>query len=215
MSQGERCSPDYRPAHCSLAGVTWHAPHYSHRPGQLSTRYRPLVLTLTRLRADHAPALLAFERENRAYFARSIPDRGDDYFKHFEARHAAILAEQAAGLHHFHVLLDDQGGDAILGRINLIDITAAGTAELGYRIAERAAGQGLATAAVRDICTRAATDYNLTSLTAVTTTDNPASKTVLTRTGFAPVEDIVLDGRPGTRYTRALEVDSRQCLPSR
>ncbi|MBT2505005.1 GNAT family N-acetyltransferase [Streptomyces sp. ISL-98] len=163
------------------------------------------MLTLTRLRADHAPALLAFERENRAYFARSIPDRGDDYFQHFEARHAAILAEQAAGLHHFHVLLDDQG-DAILGRINLIDITASGTAELGYRMAERAAGQGLATTAVRDICKRAATDYNLTSLTAVTTTDNPASKAVLTRTGFAPVEDIVLDGRPGTRYSRTLGV---------
>ncbi|MEV4065036.1 hypothetical protein [Nonomuraea dietziae] len=35
---------------------------------------------LQRLRSDHASALLAFERENRAYFAASIPDRGDAYF---------------------------------------------------------------------------------------------------------------------------------------
>ncbi|GHO42298.1 hypothetical protein KSX_04610 [Ktedonospora formicarum] len=28
------------------------------------------------VRLDHAPALLAFERENRAYFAAVIPDRG-------------------------------------------------------------------------------------------------------------------------------------------
>ncbi|NUV38105.1 GNAT family N-acetyltransferase, partial [Streptomyces sp. KAI-27] len=35
---------------------------------------------LQRLRADHAPALLAFERENRAWFARTISDRGDAYF---------------------------------------------------------------------------------------------------------------------------------------
>jgi ribosomal-protein-alanine N-acetyltransferase len=39
------------------------------------------------LRPDHAPALLAFERENRAYFAASIPDRGDEYFVQFDARH--------------------------------------------------------------------------------------------------------------------------------
>jgi [ribosomal protein S5]-alanine N-acetyltransferase len=35
---------------------------------------------LQRLRRDHAAALLAFELESRAFFAASIPDRGDDYF---------------------------------------------------------------------------------------------------------------------------------------
>jgi hypothetical protein len=49
---------------------------------------------LERLRLDHAPLVLAFERENRAYFAASIPDRGDDYFAHFESRHRALLAER-------------------------------------------------------------------------------------------------------------------------
>jgi hypothetical protein len=39
------------------------------------------------LRADHAQALLGFETENRAYFAASIPDRGDDYFANFYAWH--------------------------------------------------------------------------------------------------------------------------------
>lgn len=38
------------------------------------------------LRPDHAPALLAFERANRAYFAASVPDRGDDYFARFAER---------------------------------------------------------------------------------------------------------------------------------
>ncbi|MEU5749502.1 GNAT family N-acetyltransferase, partial [Streptomyces sp. NPDC047726] len=28
-----------------------------------------------------------FERENRAYFSASIPDRGDDYFSGFDVRH--------------------------------------------------------------------------------------------------------------------------------
>jgi ribosomal-protein-alanine N-acetyltransferase len=32
------------------------------------------------VRTDHAPALLAFEQENRSYFAASIPDRSDGFF---------------------------------------------------------------------------------------------------------------------------------------
>jgi RimJ/RimL family protein N-acetyltransferase len=97
---------------------------------------------LERLRLDHAPLVLAFERENRAYFAASIPDRGDDYFTHFEARHRALLAEQEAGVCHFHLVLE---GGEVLGRMNLVDV-ADGSAELGFRIAEKAAGRGLATA---------------------------------------------------------------------
>lgn len=91
------------------------------------------------LRPGHAPALLAFEQENRAYFAASVPDRGDDYFVRFDERHRALLAEQAAGVCYFHVLVG--ADDEVLGRVNLVDV-AEGGAELGYRIAERATGRG-------------------------------------------------------------------------
>ena len=47
-----------------------------------------------RLRAAHAPAVLAFELANRAYFTAFISDRGDDFFDHFTERHDALLAEQ-------------------------------------------------------------------------------------------------------------------------
>src|SRR4051812_20450178 len=123
---------------------------------------------LQRLRLDHAPALLELERENRAYLAASISDRGDDYFAHFDALHRARLAEQDAGTCFFHLVVDD---DSILGRVNLVD-AADGSAELGYRIAERAAGQGVATASVREACALAHAEYGLTTLTAVTTLDN-------------------------------------------
>ncbi|SEM88908.1 GNAT family N-acetyltransferase [Nonomuraea pusilla] len=88
---------------------------------------------LRRLRLDHAPALLTFEKENRAYFSASIPDRGDGCFARFDERLAALLAEQAAGVCYFHVLVDDRG--RVVGRVNLIDV-ADRSAELGYRIAE-------------------------------------------------------------------------------
>ncbi|MCP3820492.1 GNAT family N-acetyltransferase [Streptomyces sp. A3M-1-3] len=138
-----------------------------------------------------------FEQEKRAYFAASVPDRGDDYFAHFDARHSDLLAEQAAGLHYFNVLVGS--GGEVLGRVNLIDV-ADGSAELGYRIAERAARQGLATAAVREICALAAAEYGLTVLRAATTLDNAGSQAVPARVGFAPTGDVLLGGRPGIRY---------------
>jgi ribosomal-protein-alanine N-acetyltransferase len=155
--------------------------------------------TLERLRAGHAQALLAFEQANRAYFARTVPDRGDAYFADFAARHRALLAEQDAGLCHFHLVLDEEG--ALLGRVNLVDVED-GSAELGYRIGELAAGRGVATAAVREVCRLAGTTYGLVSLTAMTTLDNAASRTVLARNGFAPAGPLTIDGRPGLRYRR-------------
>ncbi|MDT0446340.1 GNAT family N-acetyltransferase [Streptomyces johnsoniae] len=166
---------------------------------------------LQSLRREHAPALLAFERENRAYFAASIPDRGDDYFTHFDARHSEILAEQAAGLHRFHVLVG-MGGE-VLGRVNLIDV-ADGSADLGYRIAEKAARRGLATSAVRQVITLAATAYGLTALRAATTVDNAGSRAVLARTGFLPAGETVLGGRPGLRFTRALRAPAADAGPA-
>lgn len=158
---------------------------------------------LQRLRADHASAVLAFERENREYFAKSVPDRGDAYFAEFDARHAALLAEQAAGTCHFHVLVDAEG--AVVGRVNLVDV-AKGEAELGYRIAERAAGRGLATGAVRQVCGLSAAEYGLTVLRAATDADNAASRAVLERTGFVAVGEgaLPLGGRTEVRYRREL-----------
>ncbi|MFD6169529.1 GNAT family N-acetyltransferase [Streptomyces coeruleorubidus] len=161
------------------------------------------MVKLEHLRADHANALLAFEQENRAYFARSVPDRGDAYFTRagFAERHRALMEEQHARVCHFHVVLDDDG--TLIGRVNLIDVQD-GRAEVGYRVGERAAGRGVASAAVADVCRLAAAEYGLTALTAVTTLDNLASMAVLTRNGFTRVADTVVGGDPGVRYVRHL-----------
>ncbi|WP_018571582.1 GNAT family N-acetyltransferase [Streptomyces sp. PsTaAH-124] len=159
------------------------------------------MLTLERLRPGHADALLAFERENRQWFTRTISDRGDAYFAGFAEVHRARLAEQDAGACHFHLVLDTEG--TILGRVNLVDV-ADGSAELGYRVGERAAGRGVATAAVREVCRLAAAAYGLRQLTAVTTLDNPASRAVLARNGFAVTGEVSITGRPGLRFLRVL-----------
>ncbi len=149
------------------------------------------------LRLDHAPALLAFERENRAYFAASVPDRGDEFFAEFDTRYAQLLAWQAAGTDYLHLLVAE--GGEVVGRVNLTEV-ADGTAELGYRIAQKAAGQGLATAAVRKVRELAATEYGLTRLRARVTLNNPASRKVLEHNGFVAGGSLTLNGKPAMSY---------------
>lgn len=161
----------------------------------------PPMPEIQRVRLDHAPALLTFEQENRAYFAASISDRGDDYFTHFDARHRDLLAQQAAGVHIFHVLVEADG--AVVGRINLYEITES-TAELGFRIAEKSAGQGLAQRAVLQVCEIAVAELGLTKLLAAAAVDNLASRAVLARTGFVPVGETVLGARSAITFARAL-----------
>ena len=155
------------------------------------------VSDLQLLRLDHAPALLVFELENRAYFAASIPDRGDEFFAEFDMRHAQLLAWQAAGTAYFHLLVTKHG--EVVGRVNLTEVVD-GSAELGYRIAQKAAGQGLATAAVRKVRKLAATEYGLSSLRARVTLDNPASRKVLEHSGFVAVGELTLNGKPAISY---------------
>ena len=148
-------------------------------------------------RLDHAPALLAFERENRAYFAASVPDRGDEFFAEFDTRYAQLLAWQAAGTDYLHLLVTERG--EVVGRVILTEV-ADGTAELGYRIAQKAAGQGLATAAVRKVRELAATEYGLSRLRARVTLDNPASRKVLEHNGFVAGGSLTLNGKPAMSY---------------
>ncbi|MEU7740349.1 GNAT family N-acetyltransferase [Nonomuraea sp. NPDC049158] len=159
---------------------------------------------LKQLRAGHAPAVLAFELANRAYFAASISDRGDDFFDQFTDRYNALLAEQEAGICAFYVLIAEDG--SVLGRFNLIDIEDR-IANLGYRVAQHVAGRGVATATVRELCRLAASRHGLRTLRAAAAHKNAASQKVLTKAGFVligPADSADLGGKPGSWYQRDL-----------
>lgn len=161
---------------------------------------------LQRLRADHGQAVLAFELANRDYFAASISDRGDDFYTQFAERHAALLAEQEVGSCAFYVLVDD---GSVLGRFNLYDIQDA-TAKLGYRVAERVAGRGMATASVQEMCGLAVSQHGLRALSAATSTENVASRRVLIKAGFVPVgpaDPTDIGGKQGTLFRRDLAAE--------
>ena len=165
---------------------------------------------LQRLGAGHAQAVLDFELANRAYFAGFISDRGDEFFARFAERHSALLAEQEAGTGAFYVLVAEDG--SVLGRFNLI-FAEDGTAELGYRVAQHAAGHGVATATVREMCQLAAARHGLHTLRAGTARENAASQKVLTKAGFVPAgpaDPVHVGGKQGTWYQRNVAAGNAQ-----
>ena len=145
---------------------------------------------LQRLRAGHAPAVLAFELANRAYFAALVSDRGDEFYDQFTERHNALLAEQEAGTGAFYLLVAGDG--SVLGRFNLYRLQD-GTAELGYRVAERVAGRGVATAAVRELCRLAVSRHGLRELRAAASNANVASRKVLAKGRVRPCAARIFD----------------------
>jgi [ribosomal protein S5]-alanine N-acetyltransferase len=172
------------------------------------------VPELKQLHAVHAPAILAFELANRAYFAASVPDRGDDFFDQFTDRYNALLAEQEAGICAFYVLVDQDS--SVLGRFNLVDIEDR-TAKLGYRVAQHVVGRGVATATVRELCRLGASRHGVRTLRAATARENVASQKVLTKAGFVlvgPADPADLGGKPGTWYQRDLVRDLRHEPPA-
>ena len=83
------------------------------------------------LHTGHAPAVLAFELANRAYFATSVSDRGDEFYAQFTDGYSALLAEQEAGLCACYVLVAEDG--SVLGRFNLYRLCRLAAARHGLR----------------------------------------------------------------------------------
>jgi [ribosomal protein S5]-alanine N-acetyltransferase len=159
------------------------------------------VFELQRLRLDHEPAVLAFELTNRAYFTEFINDRGDDFYAQFADQYRALLAAQETGAYVFHVLVDED--EEVVGRFNLYELVD-GTANVGYRVAQRVAGRGIATSALQDLCRIARDRYGLRTLRAAVSDDNIASQRVLVKVGFVATGPAQVGGRQGSWYELAL-----------
>jgi ribosomal-protein-alanine N-acetyltransferase len=155
------------------------------------------VFQLQPIGPEQEAAVLDFEKSNRAYFTRSISDRGDSFFEQYPERHRELLAEQAAGTNAFYVSVDEHG--AVVGRFNLYGILD-GTAAIGYRVAERIAGHGVATSGVWSLCRIAHEDIGLSTLTAATSNENVASQRVLLKAGFISVGPTEVAGRQGVLF---------------
>lgn len=158
------------------------------------------------LRPDDEHRLLQFERDNRIWFEARIDPRGDAFYTRDGVRDhiEQYLNGYARATWHPCVIVDR--ADAIVGRANLkyIDL-ATGMAEIGYRIAQQHAGQGLATDAVRHLTSLGRSQWGLKRLLAYVAVENVASARVVEKCGFMRGERL-----PNMALLHGVAIDGHQ-----
>lgn len=140
---------------------------------------RPLDLT-------DATALTALYAENRQFLAPWQPLRPEAYFSEAGQREAVgkALAQRESGSA-VPLVITDAG--AVVGTLTIASIIrgAFQSCSVGYWLAERAQGRGLATAALLEAAELAFGELRLHRIQAETLTHNVRSQRVLLRAGFA------------------------------
>lgn len=143
-----------------------------------------MKISLTKLHITDAESLFAFELKNRAFFEKMVPTRGEEYydFERFKNNHENLLNEQAQGISYFYLIKDEE--DAIIGRINLVDIDKPqNLGYLGYRIGQAYTRKGIASKALQ-LLLETVTSKGVKQIKAKTTTHNIASQRVLEKNEF-------------------------------
>ncbi len=138
------------------------------------------------LQADDVARLLAFELANRAWFEQHVEARSPAFYSAagVGAHIADYLDSYHAGVMHPCVLTSDDGA-AIIGRANLRQIDrAAGTGEVGYRIARSEARKGLGSLALQHLMGLARRQYRLRVLSAWISPQNIGSRLIAEKCGF-------------------------------
>jgi len=157
-----------------------------------ATEVRTERLLLARLTLDEARAVVALDRDGRAW-AADYPTEGDLVVAGI-ACEAGEHYDETAAFGVYQVRLRETG-DAV-GGIGFIHPPEQGEAEVGYGLAESARGRGLATEALRAVAEWAKA-HGVTLLVAMTALDNRPSQRVLERVGFSRLPGTIEDGEDG------------------
>jgi ribosomal-protein-alanine N-acetyltransferase len=136
---------------------------------------------IRRLTADDAGELAALLVENRDFLTPFEPDR-DERFYTVDGQRERLERE---GVHDFAILDEER----IAGTMQLSNVVRGPrqSANLGYWVAERANGRGLATNAVGEVIPIAFGELGLHRLEAGTLVENLASRRVLEKNGFEQI----------------------------
>ena len=141
-------------------------------------------MQLELLDEKHLDALLSFELDNRAYFETLIESRGHHFYRKpvVLAHIRELMSDYESGDKFSCLVIKDKG---VVARANIKAIDdERGSAEVGYRVAEDSAGQGVASFALAGLIKIAKNQLALKSLTAWVMNNNPASARVLEKQGF-------------------------------
>jgi [ribosomal protein S5]-alanine N-acetyltransferase len=143
-----------------------------------------MEIFIEKLKLEDASELFKFECQNRKFFEKQVPSRGNDYYRyeHFQMILKELLNEQSQGTCNFHLIRNDE--NTIVGRINLIDIDPKKQlGHIGYRVGENYTGLGVATKAL-ELLLLETEHYSVNEIHAKTTPNNLGSQIVLERNSF-------------------------------
>lgn len=130
-------------------------------------------------------ALYKFEKNNRVWFESQIQSRGPEFYSVVGVK---LHIDECLAMYRnnamFPVLVKSQIGD-IVARVNLhsIDVDKR-RALLGYRVAEKYVGEGIASFAAKSIITSAKDKFGIKTFVAIASKHNLASQRVLEKVGF-------------------------------
>ncbi|AXT40418.1 N-acetyltransferase [Alteromonas sp. BL110] len=134
----------------------------------------------------HVLSLLEFERNNKSYFEKSIAPREAAFYSingvgnHVSELRYLQQQERAWG----YVLVDKPRNNQIIARANIKN-RQGNRAEIGYRVAQKESGKGIASRSVLFLIDEARS-LGITTLCAEVMDNNPASEKVLIKSGFNP-----------------------------
>lgn len=156
-----------------------------------------MEIMINLLNKEVAKELFEFECDNRLFFEKMVPSRGEDYYKFevFKIRHKELLIEQEKGISHFYIVRNNTG--QITGRVNLVDIDKnKGTAHVGFRVGKQYVGKGIANQALKQLLK---TESGVKKVHGKTTTNNIASQKTMEKNGFIKIsisdEEIDMNGK--------------------
>ena len=143
------------------------------------------TIYLQQLSQQDASRLLEFEQTNRQWFEQYIAPRKESFYcLQGVEKHIDECLQWVSERKMYPTLIISSEG-VILGRVNLHKIDHLNHhADIGYRVAKSACGQGIASLAVEKILVHAFNQLNLQTLYANVLDNNPASKRILEKFGF-------------------------------
>ncbi|MFD1217621.1 GNAT family N-acetyltransferase [Microbulbifer celer] len=136
------------------------------------------------LSTKHTSALLKFETENRLWFEKFIAARNPDFYTHPGVTEHITECLQLMRQKSMYPALMVTNNE-LLGRFNLREIDhSRQSAMLGYRVAEKHKGKGVATKGVGKLLQISVQKLGLNTIRALVLDNNAASARVLLKHGF-------------------------------
>lgn len=144
-------------------------------------------ITIRPIAIADAVAMTEYLIENHDYFAPYDPPLPDDYLT-VTAQRERIAKRLAEGAPEVYPFVIERGGE-LVGQMTLSNISRGPwqNCTVGYSVAERATGQGVATRALKLAVARAFGPLELHRVEAGTLVDNLASQRVLEKCGFTRI----------------------------